>query len=314
MLRVRHQEGSVVKDKRRKTWVFRFKDRATGKRKGITLGTWKQLPTKTDAHEAAKPHKLTINAAVTTNGGSLLFSDVVAKYLEKEAPSRHHTLAAYNSWLTNHIIPEFGGVPIVEIKHYDVKDWLKGKDLADKSKGHIRSLMHRIFEFAMDRELMPDGKNPMQKVKLEGTTLREREPIILEQTDFWSLVEKIELMPQRHMVRAAKPMVIVDQSLGLNCSELCGIKWSDFNFRKQELLIQRALVANREGEVKAKARFRRCALAEELIEVIHEWRKQSEFNKDSDWVWASPYAMDPNTRGKSSRSYIPGCLPYFGWG
>lgn len=309
MIRVRHQDGSVVKDKRRKEWRFRYKDRTTGGRKNIRLGNFKELPTKADAQRAAAPHKLTINAAVTVNDGLPLFGDVVAKYLDKEAPSRHHTLAGYHSWLTNHILPQYGDMPIAAIKHFDVKDWLKARDLADKSKGHIRSLMHRIFEFAMERELMAEGKNPMERVRLAGTTLREREPIILSQDDFWRLAAEIDKMPPRDMVVIARPMVVVDQSLGLGCSELCGIKWSDFNFGKRQLHIQRALVANREGDVKAKARSRYCPLDDHLIDIIMEWRKQSEFNADSDWVWASKYARDPQTK-----ACVPGCLPYFGWG
>jgi integrase len=299
-MRVRHQEGSVVRDRRRKTWVFRYKDRATGKKRSIYLGSFRELPTKADAMRAASKHKLMINAEVVTETPTLAL--VVAQYLKKDAPGRYHTLAAYESWLTNHILPEYGDTPIARIKHYDVKDWLRAKDLSDKSKGHIRSLLHRIFGFALERELMPDCTNPIKKVRLAGTTLRKRQPIVLTMEEFWALWAEITWEP-------FKTMVLLAAATGINCSELCGLKWSDFSFKRQELFVQRSLVANREGEVKTIARSEKIPLDEHLISALVAWREKSEFNSDTDWVWASKFARDPRTK-----ACIPGCLPYFGWG
>ena len=42
--------------------------------------------------------------------------------------------------------------------------------------------------------------------------------------------------------------------------------------------------------VKTEAREAALPLSEALVKLLLAWRGQSQFNKDTDWVWASPYS------------------------
>jgi integrase len=47
-----------------------------------------------------------------------------------------------------HIRPRWADTPLAAMKSLAVEDWLKGLSLAPKTKSHIRSLMHTIFQCA----------------------------------------------------------------------------------------------------------------------------------------------------------------------
>jgi len=65
--------------------------------------------------------------------------------------------------------------------------WIKGLNLAPKSKGHVRSVMHILFEWAMRWELMEYNRNPMSLLKLKGLTKRVKQPRALSVEELQSL-------------------------------------------------------------------------------------------------------------------------------
>jgi integrase len=67
------------------------------------------------------------------------------------------------------------------------------------------------------------------------------------------------------------------------------LKWSDFDWRNQEVTIQRSVIANRVDAVKTKRSKARLPLDPALIAVLQSWRKLSDFKAETDWVWASPW-------------------------
>ena len=81
-------------------------------------------------------------------------------------------------------------------------------------------------------------RNPMDRVRIAGGTLRDKEPLILTPEQFGRLLQHISTEPHR-------TMVVVAMCLGLRRSELDGLKWSDFDWIRQEVLIQRGVIANR---------------------------------------------------------------------
>lgn len=83
-------------------------------------------------------------------------------------------------------------------------------------------------------------------------------------------------------------MVTLSGCLGLSRSELTGLKWSDFDWNAQTLTVQRGIVNGHVGNTKTQARRKPIPLAPELIAVLQDWRKQTAFPAESDWVFASP--------------------------
>jgi hypothetical protein len=66
----------------------------------------------------------------------------------------HNTLASYRSMISQHIRPKWGDCKLGEVRPNLVQDWLRKLAVSPKYKGHIRSLMYRLFDKAMLWELL----------------------------------------------------------------------------------------------------------------------------------------------------------------
>src|ERR1035441_8330797 len=94
-------------------------------------------------------------------------------------------LPSYKSYLKNHIRPRWSDVPIDAVKSIAVEDWLKRLPLAPKSRSHVRSIMHLLFECAQRWELTE--KNPISLVRVKGGSKRLETPRALSPEEFCAL-------------------------------------------------------------------------------------------------------------------------------
>lgn len=68
-----------------------------------------------------------------------------------------------------------------------------------------------------------------------------------------------------------------------------GLKWSDIDWLNGTVLVQRGVVANRTDAVKTKYSTKQLPLDAALVSLPQDWGQMLEFNKDNNWVWASPW-------------------------
>src|SRR6516162_1671937 len=176
--RSRYQQGSVFLDRRRNIWYFRWYDDA-GVRRTAKLGTASEIPTKAKALRMAEGLRITANAG-SDNKPEVTFEGAARAYIGSDRiPQRTTTNKGYRNYLERYAIPQFGGVPLPEVKPKDVTRWFAGLPLAAKTKAHIKSVMRQVFEFAMLEELFERQRNPMDLVRVVGATSRGVEPQIL---------------------------------------------------------------------------------------------------------------------------------------
>ena len=284
-------------DRRTNTWFFRWRD-DTRKRKAVKLGSLADLPTKAKATRVAEGYRLAVNQERNVVQ-SVSFEAATRKYIAERMPKRHTTAAGYKNNLEKYAIPKWGLAGLGEIKPLAVDRWFRTLPLAPKTKSHVKSAMRQVFEYAMLCELVELQRNPLDLVRVEGATLREKDPQVLTPEEFGRLLTFIISEPQR-------TMVVLAVCLGLRRSELIGLKWSDFDWHKNTVLIQRGVIANRIDAVKTKYSRKRLPLDPALAQLLHEWRRVSEFNTDDDWVWASPWVAGqmPYYSNAIQRDYI----------
>jgi len=104
-VRQRNRSGSVVLDKRVKTWNFFFWE--NGKRRSKKIGTLSQYPTKASAWRAAKPLRDAVeNQGQVISTNMLTVRTVVEQYRTEKMPRRSDTRRSYELWLGNHILPK----------------------------------------------------------------------------------------------------------------------------------------------------------------------------------------------------------------
>ncbi len=146
---------------------------------------------------------------------------------------------SYLSMLNVHIHPKWGTVPISVVRPALVQTWFRSLDLAPKSKGHIKAMMHRLFEKAMLWELLPTDRNPMGLVELKGISKRTKRPLVLTADQCVQLVSSIP-DPYRTMVSVAI-------CTGLRVSEILALRWSRIDFDRLTMMVKVKVVNGRVG-------------------------------------------------------------------
>jgi integrase len=288
-MRARYQRGNITLKERKgpHVWEFRWYD-PNGTLRSKLLGTVEQYSTKQDAQRAADALRLEINSelpkAVPTTVATL-----IDRYLNDEVEMgrlAYATRRSYTTNLKNWVKPKWGTQFLEQVRTMGVELWLKDLPLAPKTKVHVRNVLHVLYECAIRWELIKD--NPISRVRQGGA--RRADPEIMSVPEFHALLSEIKQGPYR-------VMVILAGCLGLSRSELTGLRWSDFNWHEATLRIERGIVNNHVGNTKTQARRKPVPLAPELIRILQEWRGQTPYSDNSDWVFAS--------------SYKSGVLPYW---
>ncbi len=288
-MRTRYQLGTL-KLRRRKNgpavWQYRWRERIqNGKfvRRGLTIGTLDQYPSKTLAMKACGRMLLSINSE-NPLGQPISFGTLIARYEADELPVRHSTSLAYRSYLDTHIKPRWADYPLSKMvargAPFMIEEWFKTLPLAPKTKGNIRNVMAVMFNCAMRWGLIDIGANPMHLVRVKGISKRLEEPRVLSAEECQRLIAAFNEEPYR-------TLVILDLATGLRCSELLGLKWLDIDWEDLTLLVRRAIVDGVVDDVKTKYSRSGLPLDPALAELLLQWKRQSRFSGPEDWVFAS---------------------------
>jgi integrase len=289
--RTRYQFGSLTLKKRAKgadVWEFRYYETQadnTRKRKATFIGTTDQYKNKSDARVAVEALLLRLNEEKPQHHlGAVTFGAICDRYIEEELPERYSTRKSYLSNIKLHIRPRWERYLLHQIRPMVVEGWLKKMEMAPKSKAHIRSVMHLMFECASHWELFNDRRNPIEMVRVKDSTKRQERPTVLTVPQYEAILAVLK--------EPVRTMVIVAQCLGLRVSEIAALQWQDFDFERQQLLVQRSIVNGRVDDVKTEYSRDHVPLHEALVEVLLEWSKQA-LPTEEGWVFASPYKNKP---------------------
>jgi integrase len=288
--RARHQFGWLEKRKRKKgpeVWVWRYHADVRG-RKGtkpaVIVGDVTKYPTKSEAWKAAEGVRLAVGNPVQAD--LVTFGGLINRFLKEAMPERKGTADRYRSWILNHINPRWEAVPLSKVKPLAVETWIKGLKLAPKSKGHVRSVMHILFEWAMRWELIEYNRNPMSLMKLKGLTKRVKQPRALTVEELHSLWS--------HLDEDTRTMSMVDVSLGLRASELFGLRWEDFDWKGLRVKIQRSWVYGRVESTKTEGSEKWLPLDRKLVDILRRHREgMPDALLQTGWVFVSPFTGKP---------------------
>jgi integrase len=264
--RNRFQEGSLRKVRRKsgaEVWEYRFRNHAESgsPMRQLTLSVL-EYPTATKARLRLHEEVLRINgpdsfrAHVKPTMGVVIDRFRTEERFEEimEQPPgpifiadglSYSTVAGYRSYLSKHIEPQWGNETLANIKPLEVNEWLKDLPLSPKTKGQIRALFHLLFEKAMLWGLIDIQRNPIELVKLKGTSRRTRRPQIITSEKFRELVDSLR-DPYR-------TMAIVAMCTGLRVSEILALRWEHIDFKAGVMLVQQGVVNGRIGKVKTEA-------------------------------------------------------------
>jgi integrase len=264
--RNRYQEGSLRKVQRKSgtaMWEYRYRNHAEpgSPMRQITLSVL-EYPTESKARIRLQEEVLRINGPESFRAHVKPTLGVVIEKFKTEERFEailqtppgtetstdgmsYSTVAGYSSYLTKHIEPRWKSAILSEIRPLQVSEWLKNLPLSPKTKGHVRALFHMLFERAMLWELLDLQRNPIELVKLKGTSRRLKRPLIITPEKFQELIAILD--------EPYRTMAIVAVCTGLRISEVLALRWEHIDFTAGVILVQQGVVSGRVGKVKTEA-------------------------------------------------------------
>lgn len=279
---MRRRQGSVVLDKRIRTWNFFWWE--NGKRRSKKIGTVSQCPTKAAAWRAAKPLRDAVENQVRVVSSNVpTVSSLIEHYRAEKMPRRSDTRRSYEVWLSNHIIPKWGDCALTELQARPVELWIESLPLAPKSKVHIRGVLSILWDFAMWRGHVPIERNPMQLVTIKGATKRTRKPRSLTVDEFQRFVQNLE--------EPFRTMALLCVCFGLRISECLALRWSDVDWLNGRLRVERGIVCQKVDDVKTSESRRALHIDSEMLNVLKLWKQTTQFSANEDWMFASPVQL-----------------------
>ena len=176
----------------------------------------------------------------------------------------YSTAAGYRSYLKKHIKPRWGSTNVSNITALEVMEWLKALPLSPKTRGQVRAVLHLLFERAMLWGLIEVQRNPIELVKLKGTSKRLKKPQILAPEKFQELVGVLR--------EPYRTMAIVAMCTGLRVSEVLALRWEHIDFKAGAMMVQKGVVNGRIGKVKTEASRDDIPLDPAFRQVLLDWK------------------------------------------
>jgi integrase len=303
----RFQRGSLRKEARAagQTWVYRYyctRD-SDGKRveRTLTIGLVRKFPSESSAW--AEVNRLDLHTKINKAGfksPKVTFGMLAQEFTQRELaddqrhllkPRSHTTVATYRMYLQRFIRPRWDGQIATKISHHAIQDWLqelkRHHNLANRTVNHLKGLMALVYKFGAWRELIPDSCNPARKVKCVTTSEYEPKVISPEEAHrMWSRLKQPE-----------STLVLLVAVTGLRISEALALKWSDIDPKAELIHVKRSWTMDRIGKPKSKASRAAVPCVDVLAKHLEEWRRESPYSGDDDWVFASF-----RNKGKTPRS------------
>lgn len=273
-MRARHKSGSVVYDRRRKTWNYLWCE--DGKRRSRLIGTKREFPTKSAAWTAAE----SLRSAPAVQTAVPTVSTLVEQYRAEKMPQRFSTRRSYNAWFDNHVLPRWGECSITDVQPRPVEMWLQSLELAPKSLVHIRGLLRTIWDYAQWRGDVPTQRNPMELVTVKGATKRTHQPRSLTVEEFQQFAAQLS--------EPVRTIALLCVCLGLRISECLALRWADVDWLQGQLTVERGIVRQIVADTKTETSRRQISVDGTLLTVLKTWKQTTEFSAPEDWMFASP--------------------------
>jgi integrase len=263
-------------------WEYRFRSKSEpGNPQRQIMLTVTQYPTEKKVRVALQAQLLKINGPEAFKAhNEPTFGVVIDRFIQEERlvqimaqpPGEvtitdgiaYSTAAVYTSFLSRHIRPRWGNTLLSQIKPLDVMDWLKTLKLAPKSKSHLKRMLHLLFERAMLWGLVEVSRNPLELVRVKGSSKRQTRPTMLTPEEFRKLAARLG-EPYRVMATVAI-------CTGLRISEVLALRWEHIDFAAGTMLVQQGVVNGRIGKTKTEASKDEIPLDEDFAKMLLDWR------------------------------------------
>jgi len=168
---------------------------------------------------------------------SKTFAEAAADYLAERQHYKPSTLSKYDEVLRNHLLPEFGPLQVSRINEESIaklQSRLAAK-LAARTTNSIMQLLRSILRVCRRRKVI--AENPAEYVDRIKEQRTEVNPLSREELD------RVLAAIDSHY----QPLFICLAWTGARPNELQALRWSDVDFTRSEIHINKGRVRGKEG-------------------------------------------------------------------
>jgi integrase len=216
---------------------------------------------------------------------------IIGRKADETADRDEHNLDRF-------ILPRWGECLASSIKPTEVESWFetlasipqgrKRKPLKWPTIEKINSVMSQVYGHAQRHGLIPADMifNPFRHPKFGGArckTQSDYEAKVVTPEQMIAILKQLD----RPETKLEWTLALVHAATALRPEECFALKWLDMDSANNQILVQRAWSKGKETDGKTKGSMKPVAMHPALAEYLNEWRKESCYNTDEDWVFAS---------------------------
>jgi len=268
------------------SWLIRVssgKDIATGKYQRVSIsftGNKKQAEIKAKELQL-KADKGELKESSWENLSSLAEKFILKKKLEVSILTHDR----YQRLYKNHIKRSLGKLNIQDITPQIVEDYFLKLQKKKTSNGTLR-MIHKFLKpllaYAVNLELI--NRNPMELMKAPKKVNPDLNIPSVE--DVKIIIDK-NLKKKYYWAYIGSSIAV---STGMRLAEIVGLKWSDIDFEKRRISVQRSWINSDSGKVigetKNKYSRRSITIGKKLLKVLTEY-KELRSDMKSDWIFVN---------------------------
>jgi integrase len=206
-----------------------------------------------------------------------------AHYFDVYPFNKQSTKELHQQIINGVVGPKWGDRVAIEIRPKELKAWFLGFEIAPATRAKYRSVMSRLYSFGQQEELLPLGEqyNPCNYVKgREFSQVSSYEALALEPEDALKILAELE-QPEYEIA-------LLVATCGLRISEALGLRWRDILWDRRLIAIRQTFVHFHLQEgAKTKLSRSRVEAPQLLLDVLKQWRKETIYAQDDDFVFPS---------------------------
>lgn len=278
--------------KRGNRWEYRIKYNDQGKQRELSKGGFK---TKAEARTAAVliEEKLLVGGIDRIKKGEILLVDWLEMHNRMNSQHRRESsnVAAKNG--QDKLLERFKGYKLNSIKRSDYQLYINdllvkqdySKNTVDRIHGEMMAILNSAVEF-----------DELEKNNLKGIQISKEEEekvMFLNRQEVMQLLKVIE-----DDVIFKRVMVKVFLYTGIRSGELLGLYWSDIDFEKKMLTIDRQRLRTGIGPPKSKSSHRTISIEDALISELKEYKMWQEENESDNIFYTSSDYVFVDNNGK----------------
>ena len=252
-------------------------------------------------YELAREH----HESKLENKSVVLFEDVARTALEegKENRKSQDTHEDYVRILDEHVLPFFGKMPLSDIKAKDIKSWMTkiaNRDISQRRFNKYFFVLKCALDYSYNNEYI--DINPVTRVTRNSKLFsrpsssneryysRQEVNTILNDTCSDGTKREKEKFP---FIQAFMHVALLT---GARSGEIMSLQFSDIDFEKSTITIQRSIRRGVVGSTKT-GETRVVFMAERLKEVLLDWQEQRRGERV--WVFPNPITQEPYTASRT---------------